>query len=236
MTIFPFFLFRQYRPGKYLLQYSRTKKTLFKSIKTRSSKSRKSVFFPKLLTHGFAPKMVNFPIFLFLRNVDQENIFYDILGRKNAFLGFKNKKFKQSKNWHISKVVNPRFSSKNGHFSKFIFLVNIGQKNIVHDILAQKNGFGGYKNKKFKRSKNWHFSKGFPWFWSKNGQFFYFLFYGNIDQKNIFCDILGRKNSFLGYKNKKFKKSKNWHISKRVNPRFWSKNGHFSNFFFFLAI
>ena len=43
---------------------------------------------------------------------------------------------------------------------------------------------------------------------------------------------LERKNAFLGYKNMKLKKSINLHFSKRVNPLFWSKNGHFSNFFF----
>ena len=52
-------------------------------------------------------------------------------------------------------------------------------------------------------------------------------FLGNIGQENVFNDILERKNAFLGYKNKKFKKSKNG-----VNPWFRSKNGHFSNFFF----
>ena len=34
----------------------------------------------------------------FLRNIGQENVFYDILERKNAFLAYKNKKFKKSKN------------------------------------------------------------------------------------------------------------------------------------------
>ena len=40
----------------------------------------------------------------------------------------------------------------------------------------------------------------------------------NISQENVFYDILEQKNAFLGYKNKKFKKSKNSHFSKRVNP------------------
>ena len=31
---------------------------------------------------------------------------------------------------------------------------------------------------------------------------------GNIGQENVFYDILARKIDFLGYKNKKFKKSK----------------------------
>ena len=34
----------------------------------------------------------------FLFNIGQENVFYDILEKKNAFLGFKNKKLKKSKN------------------------------------------------------------------------------------------------------------------------------------------
>ena len=33
-----------------------------------------------------------------LGNIGQENVFYDILERENAFLGYKNQKFKQSKN------------------------------------------------------------------------------------------------------------------------------------------
>ena len=40
------------------------------------------------------------------------------------------------------------------------------------------------------------------------------------------------KKRLLSYKNKKFEKSKNWHFFKVVNPWFWSKNSHFSNFSF----
>ena len=41
----------------------------------------------------------NWPFFhLFLKgNIGQENVFYDILERKNMFLSCKNKKFKKSK-------------------------------------------------------------------------------------------------------------------------------------------
>ena len=62
--------------------------------------------------------------------------------------------------------------------------------------------------------------------------FFELFFLANIGEKNVFYDILERKIAFLGYKKKKFKKSKNWHFSKGVNPWFWSKFGYFSNFFF----
>ena len=69
----------------------------FQAIKTRSSKSRKINIFVKGLTHGFGTKMAIFPTFFFLSNIDQKNVFYDALQRKNAFLGYKNKKFKQFK-------------------------------------------------------------------------------------------------------------------------------------------
>ena len=35
---------------------------------------------------------------IFLGNIGQENVFYDILERKNEFLGNKNNKLKKSKN------------------------------------------------------------------------------------------------------------------------------------------
>ena len=90
-------------------------------MKTRSSKIRKIEIFPKGLTHGFGPNLANFPTFYFLRNIGQENVFYAILERENAFLGSKNNKFKKSKNWRFSKGVNLWFWSKNGHFSNFFF-------------------------------------------------------------------------------------------------------------------
>ena len=34
----------------------------------------------------------------FLGNIGQENVFYDFLERNNAFVSYKNKKFKKSKN------------------------------------------------------------------------------------------------------------------------------------------
>ena len=42
------------------------------------------------------PKRAIFPTFI-LANKEQNNIFYDILERKNAFLGYKNKTLEKSK-------------------------------------------------------------------------------------------------------------------------------------------
>ena len=84
--------------------------------------------------------MAIFPTF-FSSNIGQENVFYDILDRKNTFLGYKIKKFKKSENWHVCKGVNLRFWSKNGHFCNFFFLGNIGQENVFYDILERKTLF-----------------------------------------------------------------------------------------------
>ena len=67
----------------------------------------------------------------FFGNVNQENVFYNILECKNAFLGYKNKKFKKCP------------------FFQLFFLGNIGQENVFYDILKRTIAFLGYKNKKF---------------------------------------------------------------------------------------
>ena len=61
--------------------------------------------FSKGLTHGFSPKKAIFPSSFFLVKIGRENVFYDILERKDPFLDYKNKKFKKSKTCRFSKVV-----------------------------------------------------------------------------------------------------------------------------------
>ena len=43
---------------------------------------------------------------------------------------------------------------QNWLFFHVFFYGNIGQENVFYDILEQKNGFLGFKNKKFKKLKN----------------------------------------------------------------------------------
>ena len=108
---FQLFFFWQYRPGKCVLRYCRTKKRLSILLKG--------------LTHGFGPKMALFPTF-FLCNIGQENVFYDILEGKNAFVAYKNKKFKKSKNWHFPKGVNPWFWVQKWPFFQLFFFFGGG--------------------------------------------------------------------------------------------------------------
>ena len=58
------------------------------------------------------------------------------------------------------------------------------------------------KNDLFNKSKNCH---GF----GPKMAIFHLFFLGNIGQENMSYNILERENTFLGYKNNKFKKLKN---------------------------
>ena len=180
----------------------------FQAIKNGKFKKSKNWHFSKGVNPRFWSKNDRFSNLFFLGNIEQENVFYDILERKIAFLGYKNKKLKKSNNWLLSKGVSPWFWSKNGHFYNF-FLSNIDQEHVFYDILERRNAFLGHKHKKFKKSKNWHFSKGDNLcFWSEKLHFSHCFFLGNIGLENVFYNILQQKNAFLGYKNKKFKNSK----------------------------
>ena len=99
------------------------------------------------------------------------------------------------------------FGLKMAIFPTF-FLGNIGREHVFYDILEWKSVFLGLKNKKFKKSKNWHFSMEWSMELVQKWPFFQLFFLGNLGPENVFYDILEPKNAFLGQKNKKFKKSK----------------------------
>ena len=91
------FFFQKIQARKMCFTIFQSEKTPFQGVKTRRSKDRKFDIFAKGLTHGFGPKMAIFQLF-FVGNIGQKNVFYYILERENAFLGYKNKKIKRSKN------------------------------------------------------------------------------------------------------------------------------------------
>ena len=62
--------------------------------------------------------------------------------------------------------------------------------------------------------------------------FFQLFFLGNLDQENVFYDILERKNFFLRYKNKKSKKPKIGIFSTGLTDGFGRKRAIFSTFSF----
>ena len=97
MTLFPTLFFRQYRPTKCLLRYCRTKRRLSRLLKREVQKVIKLTF----LQRGQPMVLVQiWPFFqlFFFWNFGQENVFYDILERKNFFLDYENKNLKKLKN------------------------------------------------------------------------------------------------------------------------------------------
>ena len=152
-----------------------------------------------------------FPNFC-LGNIGQKNVFYDILERRNAFLGQKNNKFEKSKNWHFSKQINPWFWSKNDHFSTFFFRqYSIGKCSLRYSTTRKR--LSRLKKKEVQKSPKIDiFSKGLIHGFGLKMAIFPIFFLFNIGRENVFYDILEPKNAFQGYKNKKFKKSKNWHF------------------------
>ena len=98
-----------------------------------------------------------FQIFIFSGNIGQQNVFYDILERKNALTIFQNKKTpfqagttRSSKSRKIDifpKGLTRGFGSKTAIFTSF-FSDNMGQENVFYDILEQKNALTIFQNKK----------------------------------------------------------------------------------------
>ena len=124
--------------------------------------------------------------------------FYDILDRKNAFLGYKNKKFETSKNTYFSKGVSPWFCSKNGHFSNFFFQAIQARKMSFMIFQNEKTPFQAIKTRSSKSRKIVIFPKGLTHGFGPKMGIFPTFFLGNVGQENVFYDILERKNAFLG--------------------------------------
>ena len=70
---------------------------------------------------------------LFLGNIGQENVFYDIVELKNAFLGLKRRSWKSRKIEIFPKRLTHGFVQKMAIFPIF----NIGKKDVFDDILEQ---------------------------------------------------------------------------------------------------
>ena len=209
-------------------------KTPFQAIKTISSKSQRIAISSKGLAHGFGIKMAIFLIVFFFFKKGQENVFYDILERKKClFSAIKTKRSKSGKVDIFQQGLTHGFGPKMAIFSTSFFLAIQARKMCFTIFQNEGTPFQALKTRSSKSPKNCHFSNGVnPWFWFKNSHCFNVFWRGKTGHKNVFQDILARKNTFLGFKNKEIKTSKNCHFSERVNPWFWSTKGHFFNFFF----
>ena len=136
------------------------RKNVFLWCKNQELKQAKNWVFSKGVSPCIWSKIGHFSILFFLGSLGPENVFHDVLERKNAFLCYKNKELKKSKNWDFCKGVSPWSWSKLAIFSIFFFLGSLGQENVFYDILQQKNAWKAMKTKSWKSRKIGFFPKG----------------------------------------------------------------------------
>ena len=106
----------------------------------------------------FVQKWPLFPP-VFLSNIDKGNVFYDLLERKNAFQGYKNQKFKNSKNSHFYKALTNGFCPKMTIISTCFFR-RYRQGKCLSRYSRTKKAYLGYKNKSSKSRKIDIFPRG----------------------------------------------------------------------------
>ena len=109
VSIFPFFCFRQKRPGKYVSRYSRKKKHL-STFKKQEVQEVENFQFFKRLVHGFGK-----------RQNGRKMCFTIFQKEKTLFEDDRNKKFKRSKICIFSKGVRPMILVKNWQFFHFFY-------------------------------------------------------------------------------------------------------------------
>ena len=118
-------------------------------------------------------------------------------------------------------------------FLQLFFLGNIREENVFYVMLEQKSVFLGHKNKKFKKSKNWQFSKRLTYgFGPKMAIFPLFFFLTNIGQENVFYVILEWKNAFLAIKTRSSKSRKIDIFPNGLTHGLGTKMAIFPTFFF----
>ena len=128
---------------------------------------------------------------------------------KNAFLGYKNKKFKKFKKLTFFQRGQPMVFVQKWPFFQVFFQAIQNKKMSFTIFKNEKTPFQAIKTSSSKSRKIDIFPKGLAHGVGPKMAAFPTFFLGKLCQENFFYDILERKNAFVGFKKKKFKKSKN---------------------------
>ena len=130
----------------------------------------------------------------FLGKKDKDNVFYDIVERKNAFLGYKNNKLKKS---------------KNGHFSNFFFQEIKARKISFTIFQNEKTPLQAKKTRSSKSRKIDFFPKGLTHDFGPNIAIFPTFFFQAIQaRKKFFTVFQNEKTSFQANKTRSSKVEK----------------------------
>ena len=162
---------------------------------------------------------------LFSVKIRLEIMFNYVTEGKETFFGPKKCNLSTSRKSHFSKGVNPCFWSKNVFFFLKLFSVKIRPKILLNSVRDKNKTFSGPKKCNLWKSQKSHFSKGVnPCFWSKNVVFFLALFSVKIRLEIMFNYVIEGKETFFDPEKCNLSTSQKSHLSKGVNPCFWSEN------------
>ena len=126
---------------------------------------------------------------------------------KTYFKAIKTRSLKSRKIAIILKGLTHGFVQKWPFFQVLFFQAIWARKMYLRYFRTKKTPFLGQKNKKFKKSKNCHYSKGVnPWFCTKMAIFPSSFFLGNMGQENVFTIFQNKKNTFFRPKKQKVRK------------------------------
>ena len=134
---------------------------------------------------------------------------------KTPFYAIKTRSSKSQCIEIFPKRLTHGYGPKMASFSTIFFKVIQARKMSFTIFQSETTPFQAIKTGSSRSQKVDIFPKGLTHGFGSKMTIFPFFFFGNIGQENVFYDILERKNSFLGYKNKKFKKSKKLTFLKR---------------------
>ena len=186
-----------------------TEKTPFQAIKTRSLKSRKIDIFPKGLTHGFGPKIAIFSTLFFKAIYARKMSFMIFQTEKTPFQAIKTRTLKSRKIDILRKGLTHGFGPKMVIFKTFFIQAIQARKMPFTIFYNEKTPFQAIKTSSSNSRKIEIFPKELTHGFGPKMAISRTFFFGNMVQENVFHDILQRKNAFVCYKKRKFKKSKN---------------------------
>ena len=194
----------EYRPGKCLLRYSRTKKTLSRLSKQEVQKVEKLTF---LL--GFGLKTALFPTFIVYVIQARKMSFTISQNEKTPFQAIKTRSSKSRVIDNFAKGLTNSFGLKMALFPTFIFYVIQARKMSLRYSRTKRKPFYAIEIRTLKSQEIDIYPKGLTHgFARKMALFPTFFFWAIYARKMSFAIFQNKKNAFLGHKNKKFKTSK----------------------------
>ena len=148
-------------------------------------------------------------MFSFLAIKARKMCFTIFQNETTPFQAIKTTSFKSRKIGIFPRGLTRGVGPKMAIFPNFFFQAIQARKMSFMIFQNEKTPFQAIKTRSSKSRKIDIFPKGLTHGFAQKLVIFASFFLGNIPHENVFYDILERKNAFLGYKNKKSKKSKN---------------------------